>query len=52
MKTPSPIIILIFSLAVIYRDFVAFFPKLRGENRKKERPYLKHMASLIYFLDY
>jgi len=50
MKTsPSPLIILLFSFAAIYRGCVAFFPSLRGENKKKRKPVPKAQG-VIYFL--
>lgn len=49
MKALSPLIITLFSLAVIYRGFVAFFPSLRGDHRKKRKPIPK-ARGIIYFL--
>lgn len=37
MKTPTPIVLLVFALALIYRGLVAFFPSLRGENKKQRK---------------
>lgn len=47
MKAPSPLFILIFSLALIYRGFVAFFPSLRGENKKKRKP-IPRLQGIVY----
>ena len=49
MKAPSPFIILLFSVAAIYRGCVAFFPSLRGENKKKRKTVPK-AHGIIYFL--
>ena len=48
MKTASPLIILMFSLAVIYRGVVAFFPQLRGKN-KKQRVSIPKTHGIAYF---
>ena len=52
MKALSPLIILIFSLAVIYRGFVAFFPQLRGENRKKRKSIPKTHGIIYFFFGF
>ena len=49
MKAPSPLIILVFAIACIYRGFVAFFPSLRGENRKNRKP-IPQTHGVLYFL--
>ena len=49
MKAPSPLIILLFSLAIVYRGFVAFFPFLRGKNKKKRKP-VPRAQGIVCFL--
>ena len=48
MKAPSPLFILLFSIALIYRGFVAFNPSLRAENKKNRKPIPK-LYGIVYF---